>query len=428
MRGMTATIPCSKRGGSQALAVVYNKEGDTDKAVETIELALTLMEKTQGPEHLDYATALTNVGVMLDDAKRFDEALDDYRRAAQLVAKVGGRRSPAWRRCSAVNSAEALNLLHRFAEARAAAEEALRIWRRAGSSTFYQGYALMTLGEALLGEGRPREAAVRSRKRSLSFGLIRRRSSTPPASRSRAPWRRRPRRGRGRSPSPARRRPATGSRAPRRPRWPRSTTGSERQRNARRPDHAKVRQRPHLLHFNSRHSRPAAPMGAAGRSGGPVRSETEADALQGDEARRVGDGAAAGARVHLDVDRARGLDVEAPLPAGADVDRGVDAGRGTGADGQREDCPDVPLAIAPCSRTTPPEAETAAARVLNGELTHPVLSGSAVNPVATSGYQTPSSDVNCVGIVALIGYSRVTAPAGVIWSRPGAAPNMSVLT
>jgi tetratricopeptide (TPR) repeat protein len=143
-----------------ALAVVSNKEGQVDKAIDTAGQALTLIEKKQGIEHIDYASALTVLGTILQDAKRYEEALTVYQRAAQLGAKVGGRDHPLVALAMA-DSAESLNVLHRYAEAQPAAEEAFRIWRRSRSSTFYQGYALSMLGEALIGQGRSREAAAR---------------------------------------------------------------------------------------------------------------------------------------------------------------------------------------------------------------------------------------------------------------------------
>jgi len=160
MQGIHGDHPLLETWRLKSLAVVFNKEGDIDQALSTIARGLTLVEKAQGIEHLDYASGLTVLGTILQDDKRFQEALDVYKRAADIFAKVGGRDHPLVA-LATVDTAETLNQLHRYAEAHPAAEEALRIWRRSRSSTFYQGYTLMTLGEALMGEGRPREAAAR---------------------------------------------------------------------------------------------------------------------------------------------------------------------------------------------------------------------------------------------------------------------------
>ena len=169
MKRMGKDHPILETWRLQALAVVYEKEGNTREAVQTIELAQSLMEKAQGREHLDYVTALMNEGVILINAKRFEEAQGYYEQAAQLAAKVGGANHPLVAMILA-NSAEALNLLHRYDDARTAAREALRVWRRAGSSKLYEGFALSMLGESSLGAGRPRDAAVEFEE---ALGLLR---------------------------------------------------------------------------------------------------------------------------------------------------------------------------------------------------------------------------------------------------------------
>ena len=142
-----------------ALAAVHGKEGNTREALDAMERALTLMEKAQGRDSLDYATALMNKGVSLFDMKRFEDANDHYQRAAQLAAKVGGPNHPLVAMALA-NSAETLNSLRRHGEARSTALEALRIWRGAGTSKLNEGFVLINVGEASLATGRPRDAAT----------------------------------------------------------------------------------------------------------------------------------------------------------------------------------------------------------------------------------------------------------------------------
>ena len=58
------------------------------------------------------------------------------------------------------NSAKGANALHRYDEARLAAEQALAIWRQAGSGGFYLACASTMLGQTFLGQGQDRQAAT----------------------------------------------------------------------------------------------------------------------------------------------------------------------------------------------------------------------------------------------------------------------------
>jgi tetratricopeptide (TPR) repeat protein len=160
IKGIGGTHPVLETWGLQALAIVYAKEGNDSKALETYEKARALIEKTQGREHIDYANMINGIGLFFVDRKRYEDALVYYRRSAELAATVGGP-DHSLLALAQFNSAEALNALHRYDEARVVAEQALAIWRRTGSGTFYRACASTMLGEALLGQGRPRDAATR---------------------------------------------------------------------------------------------------------------------------------------------------------------------------------------------------------------------------------------------------------------------------
>ena len=160
MRGMNRPHPVLESWRLITLAVVFSREGDTEHALDTSKQALALIEKTQGPDHPDYAIALGQVGNVLSDGKRYGEALAYFQRAAGIAAKVNGPLHPTVG-ASTVNAAEALNVLHRFGEADVAAEEALRIFRHAGAPHTFQAFALTEQGEALLGQGRSQEAIAR---------------------------------------------------------------------------------------------------------------------------------------------------------------------------------------------------------------------------------------------------------------------------
>lgn len=143
----------------EALATVHVKEGNSREALAAFERALSLMEKTRGRDNLDYAGALMNKGVTVFDTKRPQEANGLYQQSAQLAAKVGGPEHPQVAMALA-NSAEALNTLHRYDEARSTALQALRTMRKAGTSKLHEGFVLSNVGEASLATGRPRDAAA----------------------------------------------------------------------------------------------------------------------------------------------------------------------------------------------------------------------------------------------------------------------------
>ena len=118
------------------------------------------MEKTQGREHPDIAQVANNIGVVLQDLNRLDEALVSYQRSEQLVVRVLGPHHPL-RSVSLVNEAEVLNALHRYDEAQVRLDQAMEIWRHAGSNPYFVALTLTNLGETLLGQGRLHEARSR---------------------------------------------------------------------------------------------------------------------------------------------------------------------------------------------------------------------------------------------------------------------------
>src|SRR5262249_30640617 len=150
MQGMSGDHPALESWRLQSLAGVYGKEGGLAEAAAAFGRARGLIERTGGPWH-DYSTLANNFGVALLGMKRFDLALRYLRIAQQVAAKSGGPVHPALA-LSFINIAEALIGLHRYPEAQAAAEEALRIFRVSGKSPFALGGALTLEGEALLAQ------------------------------------------------------------------------------------------------------------------------------------------------------------------------------------------------------------------------------------------------------------------------------------
>jgi len=159
MQRMSADHPALESWRLQALATVYSKEGNVEAAVASGRSALALIETLFGREHWDYWVALSAMGQVLFDARRYAEAVDVLRGATEIATTFGGLVTPLGALLRA-DAAEPLIALGRYTEARAEAQQALEIWRNVGASAFYQAFGLAMLGEALLGEGRAREAAV----------------------------------------------------------------------------------------------------------------------------------------------------------------------------------------------------------------------------------------------------------------------------
>jgi tetratricopeptide (TPR) repeat protein len=138
--------------------MVYERAGDAGRALEVIQRARPLLEAAYGPEHPDLATLLNNTGLVLGSTGRLEEAVRTFRRGEEIATKLAGP-DHLLVGLTVGNSAETLNKLGRYEEARVASERALAIWRRSGASPIYEAVALNSLGQALLGLGRPAEAA-----------------------------------------------------------------------------------------------------------------------------------------------------------------------------------------------------------------------------------------------------------------------------
>jgi len=160
IQGMNGSHPDLEALRLEALGRISAREGHIDKGVEDFERARALIEKTKGSESPAYGFMLNNIAVAYLDAKRYTEALSRLQHAKEVIIKVGGPRNTMLALCLA-NSAEALNGLHRYAEANAAAEESLRIGASTGASEALTAFALTMSGKALVDQERPREGAPR---------------------------------------------------------------------------------------------------------------------------------------------------------------------------------------------------------------------------------------------------------------------------
>jgi len=160
LQGMGSPHPVLEAWRLQGLAMVQQKTGNPEAAFRSNQRALALLEQAYGLEHPDIAIGLINTGMVLAEGRRFEEALTYYKRGEDVASRVGGP-DHILVGLSLLNGAESLNSLGRYDEARTASERELAIWRRAGSHRLYEAVALTSLGQALLGLGRPAEAVDR---------------------------------------------------------------------------------------------------------------------------------------------------------------------------------------------------------------------------------------------------------------------------
>jgi tetratricopeptide (TPR) repeat protein len=140
-----------------AEACLFSREGDNVSAVRVLTAARDAKVKLLGPEHPDVASTETGLGLALQLAGRYDEALAVEVSSVERLTRGLGPDHP-WVARSLDNEAEVLNLLHRHAEARAAFLRCLDIWTKSGADAAIVAYGLTGLGIALIGEGRPKEA------------------------------------------------------------------------------------------------------------------------------------------------------------------------------------------------------------------------------------------------------------------------------
>ncbi len=112
------------------LAVVENRRGNHEKALEILHQALPISEAVYGREHPDTANLIANMGFELGDLKRWDEAEAKSREALSIREKVYGPDHPRIAAsltdlsvlyAKAERPAEALPLVDRIIEIRGAA-------------------------------------------------------------------------------------------------------------------------------------------------------------------------------------------------------------------------------------------------------------------------------------------------------------------
>jgi len=139
--------------------ILLLNEGHGAEAAATISRSRIEKEKILGPDHLDVALMFNNLGNALVVAARGAEAVDAFSESLARIERAVGGDHPSIAFASN-NLGEALNSLHRHVEARAAFTRAVDLWRRAGTDPQFVAYALTGQGIAILGEGKPADAAA----------------------------------------------------------------------------------------------------------------------------------------------------------------------------------------------------------------------------------------------------------------------------
>jgi serine/threonine protein kinase/tetratricopeptide (TPR) repeat protein len=162
----SASAVLERLGGHDLLhAWLFNNLGcaqlihrDGAAAVRALQEAVTIKTRILSPESVDLALSEANLGIVLHDMGRYQEALQHTDRALSILKKRLGAQHPDVA-MELNNRGEDLNGIGRYAEARLSFEEARRIWERElGSANINLAYALTGIGLSRLGESDPDEA------------------------------------------------------------------------------------------------------------------------------------------------------------------------------------------------------------------------------------------------------------------------------
>ena len=76
------------------IGVVYEKQGEFDKALEFHKKALDICEKVLGREHPDTATSYNNIGNVYYSNGEYDKALEFHKKTLEIREKVLGKKHP----------------------------------------------------------------------------------------------------------------------------------------------------------------------------------------------------------------------------------------------------------------------------------------------------------------------------------------------
>jgi len=136
----------------------YSVHHDDDAAVRSLESASALKERILGKDSVDVGISEANLAQVLQNMRRYEQALVHIDRALNVLEKRLGSEHPelALELC---NRGEILNSLERYAEARQPLERAARMWeQQLGPDSLHRAYALTGIGISYLGTGKPANA------------------------------------------------------------------------------------------------------------------------------------------------------------------------------------------------------------------------------------------------------------------------------
>jgi tetratricopeptide (TPR) repeat protein/predicted Ser/Thr protein kinase len=140
-----------------AEGIVLQAEHKAEASVAKAREAAEATTRTLGPDHYLSLTGLANIGNVLADAGRYDEAIVADRAALAASERVLGAEHPLVA-LEYNNACEALNRLGQHAEALALCRRAFEGWTKNAASEVHLSYARTGIGLALLGLGKPGEA------------------------------------------------------------------------------------------------------------------------------------------------------------------------------------------------------------------------------------------------------------------------------
>jgi tetratricopeptide (TPR) repeat protein len=143
---------------AEAQASILRHTGHYPEAIEAWKRAAKI-QAPLGPDHPDAMSTANDLGLTYLAAGQLEEARAQFAALVATSERVLGAEHPKIT-FPLDNLGEVENRLGRHAEARAAFERALTIWRRSGADPFYIAYGLTGLGLAYLGEGRPSDAVA----------------------------------------------------------------------------------------------------------------------------------------------------------------------------------------------------------------------------------------------------------------------------
>jgi eukaryotic-like serine/threonine-protein kinase len=150
---------------------VYSAHHDGEAAIRSVSDASALKERILGPESADVAVSEANLGNILEEMGRYQEALGHMDRALAIMKRRLGAQHPSVA-ANLNNRGEILIGLKRDPEAREFFGQAKEIWQRElGPEATVVAYAWTGIGLSYLDEGRP-ISAVEPFRRALVIRAV----------------------------------------------------------------------------------------------------------------------------------------------------------------------------------------------------------------------------------------------------------------